>query len=199
MDSLDGDADRTRTRRGLIWAAGGAGAFLLAGCTEDVGEEFPENREWRVAEYLPALPVRERSVLLAEEIERLADADVREPEDLADAFEDDAFEVGAIERDRDVLSVAYARTDRTWTGDLHAVGPLAGAYAALIDAGYEAASMSLSILDDAPSSYGIATIQTTWAEAFNAGEISAETYGEHVTGTIESKRHSPEVGVSPGE
>lgn len=197
MDASDEGSVASGARRGLLRAVGIAGVASLAGCTADVGEELPENREWPVSEYLPSLPVESRSELVAAEIERTADADVREPEDLRGVFDGRPFDIGAIERRRDVLVVEYAGTDRYGTGDLHAVGPLAGAYAALIHAGDDAASMSLSILDDAPSSYGVATVETRWAESYNAGELSANEYGEHVAGTIESRRDAPDVGVSP--
>lgn len=196
MDALDGESNRSRSRRDMLRGAGAAGAFLLAGCTEDVGEEFPPNREWPVSGYLPELPVEERSAMMAERIEATADADVEESEDLRKAVSD---ELESVERERDVLHVEYARTERYSVGDLHHVASLAGAYAALVESGYEAVALSISILDDAPSSYGVATVETPWTEAYNAGELTAEEYGEHVSGTIESKRHSPDVGVSTDE
>lgn len=199
MDRPDRTSEPSMTRRGLLRVAGIAGASLLAGCTEDVGEEFPPNHEWPVSGYLPDLPVEERSALVAEHVERTASADIRRAEDLYEGFDDYDLEIESVERDRDVLNVEYTSTEQRSRGDLHCVAALAGAYAALVDAGYDAAALSISILDSAPSSYGVATVETEWAERYNAGELSAPEYGERVTGTIESKRHSPDVGVSPDE
>lgn len=198
MDALDGGPTRSRSRRDLLRGAGVAGTFLLAGCTEDVGEEFPPNHEWPVSEYLPELPVEERMATMAEQIEETSGSDVEAPEELPDAVSD-GFSVESVEEERDVLHVEYASSDRYRMGDLYHVGTLAGAYAALVEADYDAVAMSVSILDDAPESYGHATVETPWAEEYNAGELTAKEYAEHVAGTIETMRHSPDVGVSPNE
>lgn len=198
MDAPDGGPKPSRTRRGVLRAAGAAGAFLLAGCTQDVGEEFPPNREWPISEYKPELPVEERSAMMGERIEAMADADVAEPEDLRTELPD-GMKVESAERERDVLHVQYASDDRYATGVLHHVASLAGAYAALVDAGYDAVAMSITVLDDAPSTYGHATVETVWAEAYVASEETAKKYGEHVAGTVETTREPPEIGVSPGE
>lgn len=198
MDGLDGGADRSGTRRDLLRGAGVAGAFLLAGCTEDVGTELPPNHEWPVSEHVPELPVEERMATMAERIEETAGADVEEPGDIEGVLPDD-LSVETVEEDRDVLHVEYGSTERRTSGTIHHVGSLAGAYASLVGSGYEAVALSVTVLDDAPESYGVATVETPWAEEYNAEEITAKAYGEHVSGTIESKRHSPDVGVSPDE
>ena len=199
MRPLEAGSDRTATRRRVLRAAGVAGTALLAGCTEDVGEEFPENREWPVAGWLPALPVRERAELMAERIEAMADAPLREPADLEGAFEGYALELEFVERERDVLRVGYEDPERRTRGDLQNVGLLAGAYVALVGNGYDATALGVEILDDAPASYGVASAESAWAERYVDGDLSAKGYGELVAGTIESKRHSPEVDVSPDE
>lgn len=198
MDPTEGGFDRFRTRRGLLRGVGVAGAVLLAGCTEDVGEELPPNEAWPVSGHLPSLPVEERIALMAERIEAAAAATVEEPEDIPAAVPD-GLSVETIERERDVLHLAYRRSDRFATGDLQHVASLAGAYAALVESGDDATEMSIEILDDAPSSYGVATVETTWAEEFVGDELLAEEYAEHVAGTVESKRHSPDVEVSSDE
>lgn len=198
MDAPDGGPKRSRTRRGVLRAAGAAGAFLLAGCTQDVGKEFPPNRKWPVSEYKPELPVEERTATMAHRIEATADADVADPEDLGPALPD-GIEVESVERDRDVLHVEYASDDRYATGVLPHVASLAGAYAALVDAGYDTVAMSITVLDDAPSTYGHATVETTWAEAYVVREETAKEYAEHVAGTVETTREPPEIDVSPGE
>lgn len=195
MDGLDGGSARSRTRRGLLRAAGTAGAFLLAGCTEDVGEELPPNREWPVSEYVPELPVEERKSTVADRIEETAAADVEEPGDIPAAVSD-GLSIESVAEEREVLHVEYASSERYGSGDLHHVASLAGAYAALVEAGYDAAMLSITVLDDAPSSYGHATVETAWAEAYVAGDLTAKEYGEHVAGTVETVRDAPDVGVS---
>lgn len=197
MNPTEGGSDRSLTRRRLLRGAGVAGAFLLAGCTEDVGKELPPNKAWPVSGHLPSLPVEERITVMAEHVEAAADAAVEEPGDIPTAVPD-GLAVESIERERDVLHLAYASAARH-AGDLDHVGSLAGAYAALVESGDDATAMSIEILDDAPSSYGVATVETRWAEAYVADELLAEEYAEHVAGTVESKRHSPDVEVSPDE
>lgn len=198
MGALDGTSDRSRTRRRVLRAIGAAGVFLSPGCTEDVGRELPPNKVWSVSGYVPELPVEERIAVMADRIEDAAEADVAEPRDIPAAVPA-GFEVEAIERERDVLRLAYASSDRHAVGDLHHVASLAGAYASLVDSGYDATAMSIAILDDAPSSYGVATVETSWAEGYVGGELDASEYAEHVARTVESKRHSPDVDISPGE
>lgn len=199
MRPLEGGSDQPATRRRVLRLTGVPGAALLAGCTEDVGAEFPENREWPLAGRLPALPVRERAAVMAERIEAMADAPLREPADLEGAFDGYALELEFAERERDVLRVGYEDPERRTRGDLGNVGLLAGAYAALVGNGYDATALGVEILDDAPASYGVATAESAWAERYLGGDLSAEGYGELVAGTIEFKRHAPEVDVSPDE
>lgn len=195
-----GPGSSTR-RRFLRAGLGLAAAPIVAGCTEDVGEEFPENREWPTTELAPELPVRERADVVAEGVEATADATAREPDDLPDLVGEHAPEVDLrfVQRERDVLRVGYVDPERRSRGDLRTVGLLAGVYAALVDAGDDATALSVEILDPAPSSYGVATAESEWAERYLAGDLSAREYGELVAGTIASKRHSPEIDVSPDE
>lgn len=198
MDPVDGGSDRSRSRRRLLRGVGVAGAFLLAGCTEDVGKELPPNEAWPVSGYLPSLPVEERIAVMAERIEETAAAAVEAPSDIPGAVSD-GFEVETVERERDVLHLEYASSDRHAAGDLQHVASLAGAYASLVESGYDATLLSITILDDAPSTYGVASVDTPWAEAYVADELAAEEYAEHVAGTVESKRDSPDVEVSADE
>ena len=199
MERFDGGSGSSPTRRRVVRAVGVAGAFALAGCTEDLGEEFPENREWPLAGRLPELPVRERADVVAESIEAMADADLREPADLAAALEGRELEIEFAERERDVLRVGYVDPEYRSRGDLQSVGLLAGGYAALVRSGYDATALSVEILDAAPAAYGVATAESEWAQRYVDGDLSAKGYGELVAGTVESKRHSPEIDVSPDE
>lgn len=193
------DEDRTPTRRRFLRWCGLTATAPLAGCTEDVGTEFPPNEKWPVSELKPALPVRERTELMAELIEETATAEIGDVEAFADAFGEFELEVISVERERDVLMIEYVNMELYSEGNLHGIAPIAGAYAALIDAGYDSVALSIVILDDAPNSFGSATVETTWAEQFNAGDRTAEEYGELVATTVDSKRHPPDVDVSPDE
>ncbi|WP_233710621.1 hypothetical protein [Natronococcus pandeyae] len=173
--------------------------FLLAGCTEDVGEELPPNREWPVAELKPELPVEEKTDVLEERIEAMADAEITDEDEFAGAFGEYALEVESVEREQDVLAIEYVNTELYEEGNLHDIAPIAGGFAALLDSGYDVFALSITVLDAAPASFGSASIDAEWAEAYNEGELTAKEYGELVAGTVESKRHPPEVGISPDE
>ncbi|WP_339103756.1 hypothetical protein [Haloterrigena salinisoli] len=196
--SASESANRTSRRR-LLGASAVAATVGLAGCIEEMGSEFPQNTEWPVSELVPDLPVRERIEIVEERIHELAGKDIAGPDELVAVLEEYDLAVESIERDRDVLALEYVNTDRTDEGDLHDVGLLAGGYAALIGGGYEAAALGATILDDAPASYGSATVETQWAVEYNQGGLTAAEYGEYVAGTIESQRYEPEVGVDPEE
>ncbi|WP_436343528.1 twin-arginine translocation signal domain-containing protein [Natronorubrum sp. FCH18a] len=187
------------TRRRFLQASAVAATVGLAGCIEEMGTEFPPNEEWPVSERVPDLPVRERADVLEERIPELASAEIDDPEKLASTLEEYDLVVESIERERDVLTIEYVNTDRHDEGNLHDVALIAGGYAALVDAGYDAVALGATILDDAPASYGSATVETAWTTAYNSGELTAAEYGELVVGTIESQRYDPEVEVEPEE
>ncbi|WP_435552578.1 hypothetical protein [Natrinema sp. CGMCC1.2065] len=190
---------RTRTRRRFLRAGTVAATAALAGCIEEMGTEFPTNEKWPISEYVPSLPVAERSAILEERIPELAGADITDPEGLGSALEEYDVAVESIERERDVLTLEYVNTDRHDEGNVHDVALLAGGYAALIETGYDAVALGATILDDAPASYGSATVETPHAEAYVADELTAAEYGELVVSTIESQRYEPGVDVSPDE
>lgn len=190
---------RTRTRRRFLRVGAVAATAALAGCIEEMGTEFPPNEKWPTAEYVPSLPVAERKAILEERIPELASADIVGPEGLAATLEEYDVAVESIERERDVLTLEYVNTDRHDEGNVHDVARIAGGYAALIDAGYDTVALGATILGDAPASYGSVTVETSYAEAYNADELTAAEYGELVVSTIESQRSEPGVGVSPEE
>lgn len=190
---------RPTSRRSVLRFGSVGTLALLAGCTEDVGEELPPNAKWPVSEVTPELPVRERADLLEERIEALAGAEIDDVEGFTAAFDGYALEVESVAEESDVLTIEYVNTKIYEEGNLHDLAPIAGAYAALVESGYDAVALSITILDAAPASFGSASIETEWAEAYNGGEFTAAEYGELVATTVESKRHPPEVGVTPDE
>lgn len=202
MDADAGHADgeaSTPSRRRVLSGLAGACAALLAGCTEDVGEELPPNIAYPVSRYRPELPVEERLAVMAERVEAAADADVEDLETFAAALEGYALELHSVEQRRDVLVVEYENLDPYGEGNVHDVGLIAGAYAAFVEGGFDGAAAEVTILDAAPATYGVAEVETRWATGYNDGQLTAEEYAELVAGTVESKRHEPDVEVDPGE
>lgn len=192
-------ARRRATRRRFLRAGGLAGVALLSGCTADVGDELPPNDKRPVSGYVPELPVTQRSAILAERIRTGADLGTESEADLDGAFEEYSLEIESVETERDVLTVEYVTTERDVQGTLHDVGLLAGAYASIVEAGVDTVAMDVTILDDAPESYGAAEVETAWALEYTDGELTAEEYGELVGTTVETKRDSPDVAVEPSE
>ncbi|UTF55386.1 hypothetical protein [Natronosalvus rutilus] len=196
-ESESSTSNRISRRTALGILAVGVSASL-AGCTQDVGEELPPNKSWPIAELVPDLPITKRTDVFAAGIESIDD-EITDEEAFAEALEAEGLEVESLERERDVLTLEYVNRERYETGTIHELGPITGAYAALVDAGYDAVALAITILDDAPESYGSATVESAWAERYVAGDLTAAEYGELVAGTIDSRRHPPFVGVSPEE
>ncbi|WP_222919233.1 hypothetical protein [Natrinema sp. SYSU A 869] len=194
-----GSGSERPTRRRFLQAGAVAATIGLAGCIEEMGTEFPQNTEWPVSSYVPDLPVEERSAIFEERVPELAAADVTDPEGLVSTLEEYDMAVESVERKRDVLTLEYVNTDRYDEGNVHDVALIAGGYASLIDTGYDAVALGATILDDAPASYGSATVETVHTEDYNAGALTAAEYGELVVSTIESQRYEPGVDVSPEE
>lgn len=193
---MDGP-DRSLPRRRLLGIAGTIASAALAGCTEDVGEEFPPNTETPVSSFVPDLPVTKRTDVVADGIEGTADEEIANEDDLAAALEEYPLEIHAIERTADVLSVEYVSGGLYEEGVLQDVGPVAGAYAALVGAGDDSTLLEVTILDTAPDSFGSAEIEAAWAERFDQGTYSTIEYAELVVSAIESHRHPPEIDASP--
>ncbi|MEM4780802.1 MAG: hypothetical protein QXG03_04470 [Halalkalicoccus sp.] len=191
--------ERSLSRRAVLSRAAGALAITggLAGCDEEVGEQFPPNRKWPTSEYTLSLPVTERSDVLVSGIEAFADEEIADESGFADALESHGIPVETVERELDALTMEYETTDLGSGGKLHDVGLIAGAYARLIASGYETAFLEMTILDDESTSFGVAEVDTEWARKYDAGEYTAAEYGELVAATVESKRHPPEVGATP--
>jgi hypothetical protein len=200
MDRRTSEANSGRTTRRRLLQGGTVAALVAAaGCIEEMGTEFPKNEKWPISQYTPDLPVSERSTVFEERIPELAATDIADPAGLASTLDEYELAVKSIDRERDVLTVEYVNTDRYDEGNVHDVALIAGGYAALVASGYDAAALGATILDDAPASFGSATIETGWARKYNADTLTAAEYGELVVSTIESQRYEPDVDVSPDE
>lgn len=192
---------RTASRRSLLRRGGAAlvGSFALAGCTEDVGEELPANEHWPVAGLLPDLPVRERSEILEDRIEAFADDDVGDVDEFVAALEERGLEFESVEEVVELLHLEYAEANLERRGTLEVTGAVAGAYAALVDGGFEARGLELVFSEADGSTVGVLEIATAWALEYNEGILSTAEYGELVAGSIESRREPPEHDVAPDE
>lgn len=190
--------ERSISRRGLLVRGGGALGVVagLSGCVEEVGEQFPPNRTWPTSEYAPALPVTKRSDVLESGIEAFEGREIEDESGFEDALTEYGIETEAVEREQRVLTVEYVTSGLDGGGILHEVGPIAGAYAALIRTDYEAEFLEVTILDGS-SSVGAAEAETSWALEYNRDAYTATEYGELVTGTIESRRYPTEIGATP--
>lgn len=187
------------SRRRFLRFGGLIGIASLSGCTRDVVEEFPKNSKWPLSETKPELPILERSDVLEEGVLSVSDVDVRTVERFAATLERNGLDVRTVEEVRDVLSVEYVSSIRVGEGTYHDVGMIAGAYAGLVEHGYDVYALALTIHPAAASSYGSWTVDTRIARRYNAGELTASEYGELVAGTLETSRAPPEVGVKPDE
>lgn len=194
---MDGSLTRRRLlRRGCV---GLTATTALAGCTEEIGEELPPTEKEPVSERVPDLPVTERTEVLEEGIAAFEDVEVAD----TDAFEEELDRYGvaieSVEEELEVLTVEYVEQDRRDAGVLHDVGPIAGAYASLLEAEYDAEAAEITILDPDSTTFGAAEIETPIAERYNRDELTAKEYGELVAGTIETRRLSPDVEAEPNE
>lgn len=174
-----------------------AGALSLSGCTEDVGEELPPNERWPTAEVVPDLPVRQRSDVLEAGIEELSGAAVDDVDGFLAALEERGLDFESVEEVAERLHLEYVETDPERRGTYEVTGLVAGAYAALVDAGFEARALELVFVEADGATIGVAEVATEWAREFVEETLSTGEYGELVAGTIESKREPPDPDVAP--
>lgn len=198
---MDRSSRETATRRTALLRAGAAlaGTLALSGCTQDVGEELPANEHWPISEFVPELPVDERSAVLEAGIEALSDAEIDDVDGFVATLEDRGFEFEAVEEVADLLHLEYVERNPVRNGTYEVAGLVAGAYAALVDAGFEARGAELVFSAANGNTIGVVEVATEWATAFNEGTLSTGEYGEHVAATIESRRQPPEPDVAPDE
>lgn len=190
------DRSRLSRRTALRWCAIGS-LSSLAGCTADVGAEFPPNEKVPLARYLPDVPVEKRTDVLGAKIAALAAEDIADEEDFESALEAADIAVESLKTTYGILQLEFlARAPRD-EGLLGEIGSIVGGYAALIDAGHDTTTLKMTIRDRESSTYGAAEATAKDAKRYNVGDLSAKEYGELVASSIESKRDSPDVeGVS---
>lgn len=186
------DCFRPSRRAMLRWGAV-LGLSALAGCTEEIGQEFPPNEKVPLSEMIPDLPVEEQTEVLEAGITALANTDIASEDEFVTELEAADIAVESLDTAHDVLTLEYTIQRSQNEGVLHELGPIAGAYAALVAAGHGATALDVTIADERSSTYGVAEITAEDAERYNAGGYSATEYGELVASSIRSKRDPPEV------
>lgn len=143
--------------------------------------------------------MRRRGERLADRIEELAAAPIDDLDGFLAELEARSVPFEAVSEVADQLHLEYAVADPEREGILEVVGPVAGAYASLVDGGFEARALELVAFEADGATFGSVEVSTAWAEAYLAGRLTAGEYGELVAGTIESAREPPEPDVAPEE
>lgn len=191
---------RTLLHRGGI---GVAGLVALSGCTEETLEEAETRPPFLDvdAEELD-LPVDQRVDVVEDGVLRAEEATIEEVDDfegyleeLDVAVEELAEEEKPIEEQLDVeredaedveeeahgeglvLALEFVQPERLEGGVLDTIGLVAGGYAALVDAGYDAEKLEATVLDPEGSSFGSFDVLTSWADEYNEGITTARVYG----------------------
>jgi hypothetical protein len=191
---------RTLLTRAAVAIGGSVG---LAGCSGEALEEAeskPPFLEFEEADV--RLPYRESTDIVETGVRQTADADIGEEmsfdalireygilaEELVvkrriirEKLEIEREEVETIESPPygvgRVLELQYRHPGMMKTGLLRSVGLIAGSYAALVAAGFDAELLDATVLDDDQQAYGSFHVLTSWAESFNDGVTSARSYG----------------------
>ncbi|WP_247729282.1 twin-arginine translocation signal domain-containing protein [Halovivax limisalsi] len=192
-------ANGTASRRRFLRAGGAVGLTALAGCTEDVGSELPENRAWPIAGLLPSLPFETRADRFDARLESAAAEPIDDVNAFTEVVQNRVSRLDSIEEDRDVLAVEYVTDVDRSDGVGHDIAAIAGAYAALIEAGYQSYALTTTIREAPSGPVGSAVVYTEWAVAYNEGRYDTGEYRELVWTTIESTRHPPAIEVEPDE
>lgn len=169
------------------------GAAAVAGCAEDAADlgpsPTPAKEKTPVGDDLPDLPVKEKSDELAAKIEAIHGEDIGDPTELAETLRSEGVTEADVteESEGGYLSLEYVGEVTEEEGLVADVGTVAGAYAALVDAGFDGEALEVTVLDGEGRETGSYQIPTRWATEYNEGRVSAKEYGEMVVGTMETK------------
>lgn len=202
---------RTLLKRGGI---GVAALGALSGCTEETLEEAETNPTFmeNVSEEEVDLPVDQRIGVVEDGILRAEDAEIEDTDGLEAYLEEEGLSVEDLSEEETVveelpeieiedvdvitndehgelpvLSLEYVRPDAIETGALHDMGVVAGGYAALVDAGHDAALLEATVVDSNREPFGSFDVLTPWTEEYVEGTITAREYGHKVWMTAMSE------------
>ncbi|WP_306058336.1 hypothetical protein [Natronococcus wangiae] len=192
---------RTLLKRGGI---GVAAVVAVSGCTEETLEEAETNPPFLddLNEEELELPVNQQmdvvegGVLRAENarienvggfeayleeqgvsVEELSETEKTVEEKLEIEREDVEIIENEPHGEETVLELEYVQSDRTETGSLYAIGVIAGGYASLVGAEYDAELLEATILDESLRSFATFDVLASWAGEYNEGITTAREYG----------------------
>lgn len=136
------------------------------------------------------LPVEQKFEHVEEGVHRAEDAEVETPDDFEAYLKEQGFAVEDVSESvvdgETVLSLEYTAADRRERGRAFELGVVAGAYAALVDAGFDGEELDVTLLDPDGEKFGEFVVTTSAAEHYNEGETSAATYGKEAVKELES-------------
>lgn len=181
-------------RRDFLRAGGAVGgALALAGCTETALESAktppPALDDWFHQEELE-LPVDQLFEVVAEAVERADGTTLGDPDELEAYLTDEGVEVEdlkeEIEEGEPILSLSHLfRTTGKSIAEI--AGVVAGGYAALVRSDPEFEELKVEVHEPDGRLFGGYEVATTWAEEYDAGELSAAEYGGQVLHTLASE------------
>lgn len=168
------------------------GIVALSGCTThslQEAERDPPPLEG-VAEEAVDLPVQQRLDVAATAIERTATEAVGDRDAFAGRLEAHGVPVEHLaEADSHgdpALTLEYVGEPSGDRGAMHHLGVVAGTYAAAVAAVEERATLEVTLLDARSEPFGEYEIRPDWAEAYTAGDITAEEYAKEIAVTLAS-------------
>lgn len=182
-------------RRTALKSGAAVGAALaLAGCTEaalEAAKSQPPELDDRFSEEELDLPVEQRVEILAEGVERAADASVDDPDAFEEFLTDEGIAVEDLETETEegepLLSLTYVPAESADATLIATVGVVAGGYAALVESDTEYEELRVDLHEPDGRSFGEFEAFATWAEEYHAGALSAAEYGGEVLHTLQSK------------
>ena len=150
--------------------------------------ELPPNEKAPVSEWRPDLLVTERTELLARGITALSTQQIAGQAAFKTELENHGVTIVSSKRVHDVLEIKHVANRSRERGPLYGIGRIAGAYAALVETGYDARLLKVTVLQPTGSAYGVAEIETKYAKQYNNRVLSAKEYGELVADSLKSER-----------
>lgn len=110
-------------------------------------------------------------------------------EEVDEEAEEEVVDEGNVEEglvEATIVELEYVIEERTEEGAARTIGIVAGAYAALLEAGHDSELLEATVLGPTDVPFGSYEIEGTWAEEYNAGELGAAEYGNEVLTTVQT-------------
>lgn len=173
---------------------GVVGVAVLSGCTEQTlkeSESQPELLDHLFHYEEVDLPVRQTFEIAATGVLRAEDAAIQTPGEFEEYVREQGLAVEgtseAVRGDETVLSLEYVVGEARDRGRALEVGVVAGAFAALVEGEYGGDELDVTLLDPDGREFGEFAVRRSAAEAYNAGEMTAASYGSEAMKELQSK------------